>query len=294
MKYSNKLGLPEFVVEALKYSDYNGINDDCNISVSRLISPPHIVRLREKYDDEITVDVSTRIWSMLGQIGHNIVSRLENYENKNDYIVETRFENTIEYHSIKNNETKTKTINGQVDCYQISTKTLYDNKFVSIGSILYAEGNNKYNPRKEWIQQLNIYAWLLRSKGYEVEKIQVIAWIRDLSQFKKDMNDIEGDVHILDVPLWRNEEIEEFIKRRLNMLEQETTECTEEERWHKPAKYLIKYPNKISKTFYSYEQAREALKEGGTIEIVKESNIRCERYCELNNFCQFYKNNYSI
>ena len=74
MKWTNKLNLPEAIVNAVTNDDYNkGFSD---ISITGLTSPPRIRVLKKKYDAELEEDISDRMFVLLGQIMHGILNEL--------------------------------------------------------------------------------------------------------------------------------------------------------------------------------------------------------------------------
>jgi hypothetical protein len=68
MKITNKQGLPLPVVEILNKSLYS--KGSSEYSVTELMSPPQIRRLRERYDDLIEMDVVDLFPSQFGSFMH--------------------------------------------------------------------------------------------------------------------------------------------------------------------------------------------------------------------------------
>ena len=64
MEITNKFGLPEFVVEALTFSDYSRGN--AQISVTQLIDSPQVVQLQKEHEDKQTKDAVDFVWSRFG------------------------------------------------------------------------------------------------------------------------------------------------------------------------------------------------------------------------------------
>jgi len=73
MILTNKLGLPRSIENAVRNDPYSRGNAD--ISVTGLIGPPRKRQLEIQFFDQITEDVSERIWALWGQIGHGILER---------------------------------------------------------------------------------------------------------------------------------------------------------------------------------------------------------------------------
>lgn len=288
MKYTNQLNLPDFVCHALQNSDYVPADQPNPISVTTLIKPPHIIQLEKKYYDEIEIDYKDLMWSMLGQIGHAIVSRLDGFKNIDNYSVETRIGEIVEYTN-RFGKTESAYFNGQYDIFDIPNGILYDNKFTTHYSVL----NNK--PKEEWVEQLNLLAWLLRRKGYTVNQLKIVAWLRDLTaadKFKYDKPD--NDIVIVDIPMWTDEETTSFLIDRLRYHSVESTGCTEAERWAKKPKYaVIKIGGtKALKLYDSMDDAYNNRRDGYTVEYRPGSDGRCQYYCNVNKFCSYYQEKY--
>ena len=75
------------IVNAIVNDDYS--SGKSNYSVTTLLSPPRIRLLKMKHNEELTEDVSDRIWTLLGQSVHTILERAN--EDKEDMITEKRY-----------------------------------------------------------------------------------------------------------------------------------------------------------------------------------------------------------
>ena len=82
MKITNKHNVPAPLVTLASREYYS--KGASQYSVTELMSPPRVRRLREQYDDAIETDVSDMLWSMLGSALHVVMERgIESYsENK--------------------------------------------------------------------------------------------------------------------------------------------------------------------------------------------------------------------
>ena len=69
---TNVHGLPEALVPAVTNDPYVGGGD---ISVTKLIDAPQVRALTRKHHDKLVVDVSERIWALLGQGVHTVLER---------------------------------------------------------------------------------------------------------------------------------------------------------------------------------------------------------------------------
>lgn len=280
MKINNKLGLPQFVIEALTYSDYDKVErDPYSLSVTELIDSPYIWSLKQQYSDYVEVEASDMMWSMIGQIGHEIASR-----SGSNIIKELRM--NMEFGKWK--------LRGKFDIFDISTKTLVDNKFTTFWTLV-------YNPegKPEWHRQTNVYAYMMRKMGLDVQKIQIITWLRDLNKTEKLKADRpSSDIVPIDIPVWSDAECEAYINSRLKLFENISEPCSKEERWAKDTVYAVK---KLGSSraingglFNSYDAAFDyiSLHPGHEIEVRQGEDVRCENYCNINKFCNYYKEKY--
>lgn len=74
-RITNKLGLPEAIVEAVKNDPYDPGHAD--ISATGLISPPRKRALERTHRNDMEEDASDRIWALIGQSVHTILERAE-------------------------------------------------------------------------------------------------------------------------------------------------------------------------------------------------------------------------
>src|SRR5512138_1815562 len=132
MKYSNKHSLPEEVFKVLTKERYSG-GKNTDYSVTTLKSPPRIVQLERRHWDELEEDAIDNLWSMFGQMAHNL---LEEHGSDESMTEERIYLNILD-----------RTISGQVDHYKDGVITDY--KVTSAWSLVYG------SRVKEWEEQLN-------------------------------------------------------------------------------------------------------------------------------------------
>ena len=82
--FTNIHNLPDPVVAALSADKYN--SGLVNSSVTTLIDSPQVKILSRKHKDDISIDVSERLWSVLGTAVHNM---FEDYAD-GEYLSEER------------------------------------------------------------------------------------------------------------------------------------------------------------------------------------------------------------
>jgi hypothetical protein len=214
VKLTNKYNLPSPIYEAIRRDSYNA--GDCDISTTRLISPPRIVALGKKYADQVEEDVSERIWSLFGQVTHAILERAGSRENS-----EKRY--FAEMDGWK--------ISGAVDF--LDDTTIFDFKTTSVWSVIFD------SRRKEWTEQGNVNRWLAHKNGRESSALQNIVLLRDWSKNKVGEKKYpEVQVVTIDLDVWPIQQAENFIKERVHlhreaqkMPDEALPLCTPEERW---------------------------------------------------------------
>lgn len=214
-KLTNKFNLPAPLFRAIENDPYDA--GDCDISTTRLISPPQIVALRKRYDENIEEDASERIWSLIGQATHVILERAGNRQQS-----ERRYFAEIDGWKIS----------GGLDFFD--EKTLMDWKVTSVWSIIFD------SRRKEWTQQGNVNRWLAEKNGRHIEALENFALLRDWNKKKAKTDSDYPQIQVVSVPLelWPLEKTEQFVRSRIQlhqaaqqMPDDLLPRCTDEEIW---------------------------------------------------------------
>lgn len=278
---TNIHNLPESICNAIAQDPYDGPQGDLStISVTTLIAPPKIRMLKERHKDEIQEDVSDQIWKLLGSSVHAMIERAET----KDSLVEERLEMKV----------GEKTVSGKTDIYH--NGVIQDYKVTSVWSVVYApEG------KKEWETQLNCLAALYRNAGFEVNKLQVVAILRDhqASKAKTDASYPQTAIVVIDIPLWEIDQQEAYIESRVHihglcekMEDDNIPACSPEDRWQSETKYAVmKNANKrADKVFASNHEALDYMnsqdkKLAWRVDIRLGSDKRCLEYCSVKDFC---------
>lgn len=284
MKYTNKFGLPQALVDAVCNDGYHRGKSD--ITTTELIQPPIHVLLRREYDGELEEDVSDRVWALMGSAVHHVLDRSSRGE-----LTETRLYMEMDGWLL----------GGQLDNLNLESGVLSDYKMTSVYSLLYGD-------KPEWTAQLNVLAQLAIENGYKVEKLQIIVLARDWSVGKSNSPDYpKCQVQVVDIPLWLESERMLYIRSRVRLHQEACvrfheggasalSECSPEERWEKQAKFAVMKEGRKSavKLHDSASSAASHVAELGAKHYVVErkgERTRCERYCVLskNGKCPFYK-----
>lgn len=276
MQLTNRLNLPAPLVAAIANDNYSG-GMASDYSTTGLLKPPRIAQLTRLHRDELTEDVSDRIWALFGQVTHAIIERAAT-----DELVEKRLFMEI----------NGKTVSGQVDLWK--SKYLWDWKTTSIYS-------GKDGPKQEWIEQGNINRLLCARNGIEVEGIKYVALYRDWSKMAADRSKTDypqSQVQIFDLPIWPVDVTEAFVETRIRLHEaakEKLPLCSAEERWAKPEKWaLMKKGQKRAVKLYDTED--EALNAASYASLDKHfiehrpgENTRCLFYCSCAPWCSQFR-----
>lgn len=147
-------------------------------------------------------------------------------------------------------------ISGTVDHYSITDNILSDYKTTNAYAVNY--------DKPDWTHQLNIYRWMY-SKLYKDNPIpdaRIIAILKDWSKGRATNSNTYPPSPVMIKPIenWGQDEIQDFIVERIKLHEEAMKEpqkfiCSDEEIWLSP----------------------------------KGIATRCEQWCNVNSFCQQYK-----
>jgi len=286
MKITNKQGLPAPLVALLAREYYS--KGASQYSVTELMSPPKIRRMREQFDEEIETDVTKLIASQLGTFMHGKLEGkvIEGYTN------EERI-----FHSIDG-----VTISGAIDLQQQTPDgiVIIDYKFVKAWSVM----QNK----EDWVTQLNIYKWLVETvKKQKVCGLKICAIIKDYTPHSNQEGYPEAEAVMIDIPLWDSVKTETYVRTRLEMhrtakqaqeFGEEIQPCTDEERWMSETIYAVKREGRKTaiRVFKSIEEANElAEKEKGYVEERKGEPKRCTGdFCGVSKWCKQYQGELNV
>ena len=277
MKYSNTRTLPAPLCAAISRDTYTKGNS--KISCTGLLRPPRIAALTETFDDMIVRDYSNEVWSLFGRAVHHIIENAH----AEGYTMEERYFTEVEGWRIS----------GQIDARQEmndGTSRIIDWKTRKSYGVM----NNAQHDE----EQTNIYAFLLRRNGIKVSSLQIINLIKDWSahEAKRRENYPPSEVYVQNIPLWPAQQAEDFVWKRVLMhqraREGELPECTDEERWLRDEKFAVNKEGRKSavRLFDTKEEASTfiaALKDPKkhSIQHRKGTNIRCESFCDVAEFC---------
>jgi hypothetical protein len=289
MQYTNNFGLPDAVVKALLFDDYDYENAG-DLSATGAIQPVRIRQLTKRHGAKLSEDVSDLIWRVIGSIGHRIIERGAPANTFSEERLRTELHGWI--------------ITGQVDLMRQhgNTYAIEDFKFRSVWAA------KDLKPEDE--KQLNIYATLARHNGFVVTQLRIISVLRDWSKLRaaREADYPQVGVVVREVPLWSPEEQEAFLGNRVRAHQQAEKladdalpMCTEEERWRKPDVWAVKkrggkralpgglHSSQSSAEAWAIIKQGSAAKQSVEIEYRPGVDTRCLHYCTVRDFCSYGK-----
>jgi hypothetical protein len=244
--------------------------------------------LRMRYAEHLSEDYADNIWRLFGSSVHGVIERIDSNESIKEERINVKYGNY--------------TISGKADNYveENGKRIIEDFKVTSAWSVV-------YNPegKKEWHEQLNVYAWLWQKHGFEVDELRAITILRDHSSKEATRDNYPRcPVVTIKIPLWTLSEADRYVRERMmihsqseDLSDKNLPECTKEERWAKDDSFAViekgkKRATRVYPTMHEAIKLRAALeKDGKKVDIVerKGESVRCGRYCNVNGFCNQYR-----
>jgi len=283
LKITNKHNVPETLV-ALASRDYYS-KGRADYSVTEIISPPRIQRLRREHHENMEQDVSDMLWQLLGSALHVVAERGV----ADNHITEERI--IADIGDVK--------LSGAIDIQRVTDEGIIitDYKFTSAWALR--------QDKPEWEAQQNIYAWLVEKvKGQKVIGVQICALIRDWSRREASVKADypQAPIQVLELPLWPLEKTEAYIKERIEAHRMskvqadwgdELPPCSDDDRWVRETKFAVKREGRKTaiRVFDTEQEAKDlAEKEKGYVEVRKGEAIRCTgNFCGVAQWCNQYQ-----
>lgn len=255
-------------------------------SVTSLLKGVREAILERRHFNEIEVDVSDMIWLLFGRATHHILERQkeENTEFKEEKI-ETHINDYI--------------LSGRFDLYNFEQEKVTDYKTSSVWKIIF----KNYD---DWRKQLLIYAYILRRLKFPVKEGEIIALLKDHSKMKAKIKDDYPKLPVqrvifkfneqdfIDIEAWLYSKFDE-IKKAEQLPDDELPLCTPEERYNSGDLYAVMQKNrkKALRVLDSLEDAEKWMKDnkkGDYIQVRLGEDKKCDEYCRVNQFCNYYLN----
>tara|TARA_R100001377_G_C3194809_1_gene112256 strand:+ start:5743 stop:6630 length:888 start_codon:yes stop_codon:yes gene_type:complete len=293
MIVTNNFNLPDVVVSALTQDDYT--KGKSNRSVTQLIDSPQIAILARENADDIKQDAVDFLWSRFGTSVHTMFEKAA--EGADQVISEERmFAEVLGW-----------TISGAVDLQELSDRgrIVSDYKVTSVWSVIFA--------KKEWHNQLNCYAWLIRkSHGAVVKQLRIIAIIRDWQRRRasEDSTYPQSPIKIIEIPLWSDEEQDAYVEGRVRLHQEaefkrltggDIEPCTQAETWKKDDSYAVvkKGRKRAVRVLGSQQDADEFMDaiaiepEKHSVEVRRGEATRCiQDWCRVSKWCPQFTGEY--
>ena len=275
MLTTNKYNLPETIFNVLSEGAHKPVEG--RYGVNDLVGAPLPRILKMKHWNELTQDIGDMMWLLLGKSVHYI---LEGGAPK-EGIAEEKM--VIQYGD--------KQIVGIPDLWH--NEVVEDWKITSVFSFLLGD-------KPEWEQQLNLYSWMYRLKGFIVSGLKINAILRDWMKSKSLQDSDYPAIPFMsvDVPLWDVDRQNEYVGDRVMLhrtAEHNATAeiCTPAERWERPTTYAVmkKGNKKAARVLPTEQEAKTWIDLAGDdnakydIEERKGESIRCKDYCVCREVC---------
>jgi hypothetical protein len=281
-RLTNKHHLPDAIVRAVQNDPYD--KGESTMTATGLLQPPQIAGLTRIYWDRLEEDVTDRIWALLGQSLHTVLERAEHPDSN------VQLEKRL-YVKILG-----ETIGAKFDRLNLENHLLSDYKMTSAWTKVFG------SRIPEWEKQMNIYTFILRANGHQVDAAEIVAFYRDWSATNAQRSGSDYpqvQCEALPVAIWPVDKQEEYITERVRLHQDarkgKWPECSPEDRWAKPDTWAVmKHGRKTAvRVFENKWQAEDYLDStagsGFYIEHRKGSSPRCEGYCPVSAFCRQFR-----
>jgi hypothetical protein len=286
MIITNKHGVPEPLVTLASKEYYS--KGASQYSVTEIMAPPKIKRLREQYNDQIKQDVSDMLWNLLGSALHVVMERGVT----DGWTMEERLYKEMDG----------VTVSGAIDIQQETPDgvVIIDYKFTSAWAVM--------QEKEEWQQQLNVYKWLVETvKRKKVVGLKICALVRDFNRHETKEGYPKASIEMVDIPMWDSVTTEAYVRERLNLhrdakvsadFGDELPACSDTDRWQSETIYAVKREGRKTaiRLFKTIEEANElAEKEKGYVETRLGEPKRCTgNYCGVAEWCEQYQGEINV
>lgn len=281
MPLTNKMNLPQPFVDAAT-SDHTYKPN--RYSVTEVLGGTCEAVLKRRHAGDGEEDVSDRLWAVLGSAVHKVLEMAQSAPEQHQE----------QWLCVKVGDYE---LSGIFDLYDESTGTVTDWKVTSVYTVLFGDF-------EKWRRQTLAYCWMLRQKGFDAHRGQIVAMLRDHNMRKArterdypphpvfviewdftedDFKTIESDIFAWFGEVWHQEITDD----------DELEPCSPEQCWHKPDTWaVVKNGNKRATKVLDSEGAAEGymdqMKEGAYhIEFREGEDTRCQSYCSVAQFCPY-------
>lgn len=287
---TNKLGLPEYLVDWLNHDSYDHNKAENTISATGLMKPVKISILTARHKEKLEIDVSELIASRMGTAIHDSIERISTP----NFSKEQRITRVLRVKEIDF------TVTGKYDVLQKNgdgTVTIRDIKTTSVWAYIFGGKDEDYRI------QLSIYRWLL-SQTEEVTSIAFIDFFFTDWQSMKAKTEANYPSQRLKagykVDLLSLEDTEKYIVERLTMFldfrdveDDDLPDCTPKELWAGVDTWaLVKIGNKRATKICDSLADAEAYKNLHSSDLtirLRPGKVKRCGYCPVHNHCSQHK-----
>ena len=269
MKITNKSNLPQALVSAVENHEHK----KGNFSVTQLLKGATEIALEMMYPDKLEMDVADMFNMLLGTAVHKLLEEQEQEGILNEYYMEIPVFAGF-------------TVSGTADLIDTVTRSIADYKTCASWKIIYKDFD-------DWKEQLKgyLYMWYTLT-GELYHDARIVAVIKDFSPL--DALRINGypqkpivsipftytDAEIFGVAERWEEKIVEVLQK---LVSQDFGQCSESERWTKPAQWALMKEGRKSaiKLFDNEQEANDAKGEDKNlfVEYRAGKDVKCDSYC---------------
>lgn len=288
MKLTNKHDFPAPVLAMIAKMSGSYSKGDSVYSMTGLIAPPRVQRLRERFADQIEEDASDMVSILFGQALHNYIQNFVPGPefDLSGWVFEERLFADLD--GVR--------VSGQIDAQHHTPAgvVLWDWKVTSVWSVM--------NAKREWEQQLNMYRWLVQKvTGKRVVGLNIGAFMKDHSSRDAGKGEYPAAAfQRVPIDVWDMAEAEAFVLDRLHQHQGskldamigDLQQCTPADMWMSdPVFAVMKEGRKTAIRLLPDKQEAEALalEKGGFVQERKAEPKRCMNYCNVSQFCDQFK-----
>jgi hypothetical protein len=270
-------------------------------SVTDIISPPRLVRLRKRYGSEVEQPLSSVIAAMLGTAVHEYFEKyLKKWVFMKTGYAGYTFEEQLQVEMLGRNVSGRYDIRDDLDLIDLKTckvwKKVFDPELI------------------EWTEQQNCYNYLLKeARNIELKRLLITAIYKDWQegQSLRSSTYPQDQVEEYELVKWPYEVTKEFMETKLaahiaaeELPDEELPACTREERWERfngghQVEYAIMKSSKSNRAMkliktnlddaLSAAKSMKGITKESFIEVRYAQRTRCEKWCSVNEYCNDYK-----